>query len=157
MIVERIMMRDVARCAPNETLEAAVRQMCDRDVGFIAITERDDRVVGVVTDRDACMAAYAKRAPLSTIRVSDVMSRHVRACRPDDELATVEETMSLFKIRRMPVVDGGRLIGILSLDDIAMAAERGQGKHGFPSASEVCHTLASICAPASTDEEEESA
>lgn len=144
MIVERIMTRDIACCGPNDTLERAAQLMWDFDCGILPVVE-GGRLAGVVTDRDACMAAYTKGQPLSAIRVGDVMSRHVRTCGPNDELAIVEQRMRLYRVRRMPVVDGDRLVGMVSLNDIALAAERGHGKHGFPSAEEVVHTLAAIC------------
>lgn len=153
MIVERIMTRNVATCGPDDTLERAATLMAENDCGCLPVVENDGQVVGIVTDRDACMAACERHEPLSAIRIGDVMSRHVRACEPDDELATVEQRMGLFRVRRMPVIAGGKLAGIVSLDDIALAAERGQGKHGFPSAAEVVHTLAAICEHPSPEEE----
>lgn len=145
MIVERIMSRDVASCGPDDTLDHAAKLMAENDCGCLPIVGGDGRVVGVVTDRDICMAAWSKQQLLSEIRSGDVMSRHVRSCDPNDELAMVEQRMALFRVRRMPVLENGRLVGVVSLDDIALAADRGQGKRGFPSAAEVVHTLATIC------------
>jgi CBS domain-containing protein len=145
MIVERIMTRQVACCGPNDTLERAAQLMWDYDCGLIPVVEGDGRIVGVVTDRDACMAAYTKGQPLSSIYTRDVMSRHVRSCRSNDELAMVEQRMRLYRVRRMPVVENDRIVGVVSLNDLALAAERGHGKQGFPSAEEVVHTLAAIC------------
>jgi len=152
MIVERIMTRDVACCEPNATLQEAVKLMTDCDCGLIPVVE-NDVIVGVVTDRDAALAACERNARLSEIRVGDVMSTHVRVCHPNDEVASVEQQMQLFKVRRIPVVDDDkRVIGMVSLDDVAMAADRGQDKPGFPTAAEVAHTLATICRPEKTSE-----
>ncbi len=148
MIVERIMTRELACCGPNDTLERAAQLMWDHDCGILPVID-GGRLVGVVTDRDACMAAYTKGQPLASIRTGDVMSRHVRTCRPDDELSTVEQRMRLYRVRRMPVVEGERVVGMVSLNDLALAADRGHGKHGFPSAEDVVHTLAAICERAS--------
>jgi CBS domain-containing protein len=154
MIVERIMTRDVACCSPNDTLDRAVRLMADYDCGCIPVVE-GGAITGILTDRDACMAACNENARLSNIRVGDVMSRHVRTCRPTDEIASVERQMQVFKVRRIPVVDEQkRVIGMVSLDDLALVADRGQEKLGFPTAAEVAHTLALICKPASGEEEE---
>jgi CBS domain-containing protein len=155
MIVERIMTRDVACCSPNHTLDQAVRLMADYDCGCLPVVD-GETITGIVTDRDACMAACNKNALLADIRVGDVMSRHVRTCRATDELALVEQQMSLFKVRRIPVVDDRRrVVGMVSLDDLAMVADRGREKLGFPTAAEVTHTLASICSPPMGTEEEE--
>ena len=154
MIVERIMTRDVACCSPNDTLDRAVRLMADYDCGCIPVVE-GGAITGILTDRDACMAACNENARLSNIRVGDVMSRHVRTCRATDEIASVERQMQVFKVRRIPVVDEQkRVIGMISLDDLALVADRGQEKLGFPTAAEVAHTLALICKPASGEEEE---
>lgn len=152
MIVERIMTREVAYCHPTSTLQNAVRLMADHDCGLIPVIE-NGALVGVVTDRDAALAGCERNERLSDICVGDVMSSRVRVCHPNDEIATVEQQMQLFKVRRIPVVDENeRLIGMVSLDDVAMAADRGQDKPGFPTAAEVAHTLASICKPEKTSE-----
>jgi CBS domain-containing protein len=154
MIVERIMTRDVACCSPNDTLDRAVRLMADYDCGCVPVVE-GGAIAGILTDRDACMAACNHNDLLSNIRVGDVMSRHVRTCRASDEIASVERQMQVFKVRRIPVVDEHeRVVGMVSLDDLALVADRGQEKLGFPTAAEVAHTLASICRPATAEEEE---
>jgi CBS domain-containing protein len=145
MIVERIMTRDVACCRSSDTLEEAARLMSDRDCGCLAVLAADDSLIGVVTDRDICLAAYNQHAPLSGILVDHAMSRHVRVCGPRDELSEVAQRMQLFKVRRLPVVDADRrVIGLVSIDDIAIAADRGRDKPGYPSAASVTHTLASL-------------
>lgn len=147
MIVERIMTREVACCDPNATLRDAVKIMDERDCGILPVVE-NDALVGVVTDRDVCLAACQRNALLSDIKVGEVMSKHVRTCHPNDEIATVEQKMQLFKVRRIPVVDDEKhVIGMVSLDDLAMVADRGQDKPGFPTAAEVAHTLAAISKP----------
>ena len=152
MIVERIMTRDVACCKPDDTLHDAVKLMDDCDCGLLPVVE-NDVIVGVVTDRDAALAAYERDAKLSDICVADVMSKRVRVCHPSDSVATVEQQMQLFKVRRIPVVDDEKhVVGMVSLDDLAMAADRGQDKPGFPTAAEVAHTLATIAQPPKTSE-----
>lgn len=153
MIVERIMTRNVACCGPNDTLERAAQLMSDFDCGIIPVVDDGGKLAGILTDRDVCMGAYAKGLPLSGIRVDDVMTHHVQTCGMNDALVAVEQRMQAFKVRRLPVVDeNNEVIGMVSLDDLAMAADRGQEKPGFPSAAEVTHTLASICAPRTTSE-----
>lgn len=136
--VRDIMTKDVAFCSPDDTLERAARAMWERDCGVVPVL-RGDRVIGMITDRDCCMAAYTKGRRLDEIRVDEVMARHVMSCAPDDSLDRVEERLRQFQIRRMPVVAGDRMVGIVSLNDLALAAERGQ-----ENPSELAGTLAGI-------------
>lgn len=139
MTAERVMTRDVASCSPSDTLNHAAQLMWERDCGVIPVVQ-DDRVVGMVTDRDCCMAAYTKGRRLDEISVGEIMANDVKCCTPDERVADVERRMSEFQIRRMPVVlDGGRLVGILSMNDLALAAER-----GMAGPEEVAETLAQI-------------
>ena len=150
--IDVLMSREVCHCRPEETLDRAAQLMWDNDCGCVPVcmANGSSRVVGMLTDRDVCMAALFSRRPLNELRVYEAMSREVRACRPADLAADVEAAMRERQIRRVPVVDeGGRLIGIVSLADIARAA-RG---HVVESAaapvedSEIATTLAAICAP----------
>lgn len=145
MTVEQIMTRDVSCCGPDETLERAAQIMWEQDCGCVPVIE-DERVVGMITDRDCCMAAYTKGQPLGAIRIGDVMARQVRHCGPRDAVTTVEERMRQYQIRRMPVIEeDGRLVGIVSLNDLALAAERARGETGEPTPKEIADTLAVIC------------
>jgi CBS domain-containing protein len=150
MRIEQLMARDVSTCGPDDTLQHAARLMWERDCGFVPVVEgADRRVVGVVTDRDACMAAYTRGHALTEIRVRDVMSARVRACKPADELTAAEQVMREAKVHRLPVVDeDGRLIGVISLADLAREAARGAGsRRRAVSPAEVGETLASIRQP----------
>jgi predicted transcriptional regulator len=105
------------------------------------------QVVGMITDRDVCMAAYIAGAPLNTLRISRVMSTTVRSCKAGEPLASAERMMRLHKVRRLPVIDAaGRLVGILSLNDLAREAAREhvpETKDVSPEA--LTETLAAIC------------
>jgi CBS domain-containing protein len=145
MNILSIMTVDTASCGADDSLNRAAQLMWEHDCGCIPVTDAERRVVGIVTDRDACMAAYTKGAPLSAIRVGDVMSRHVECCGPDEDVATVEKRMQQHQIRRMPVVEARKLIGIVSLNDIALEAHRTRGDaNGGPRPEDVALTLAVI-------------
>jgi CBS domain-containing protein len=144
MTIESIMTRDVATCGPNDMLDCAAEIMWNHDCGCVPIVE-DEQVVGMVTDRDACMAAYTKGEPLRNIRIGDVMATKIESCSPREAIAPVEERMRHFQIRRMPVIEeDGRLVGLVSLNDMALAAERGRDQPGYPTREEVADTLAGI-------------
>jgi CBS-domain-containing membrane protein len=101
--------------------------MWDFDCGCLPVTADDgsQRVVGMITDRDICMAARLHARPLTEIRVQEVMAKDVRACNPGDLLREAEAIMSEAHVRRLPVVDeGDQLLGIISLTDLAREAAR---------------------------------
>jgi CBS domain-containing protein len=144
MKVEQIMTRPVVSCAPDDTLHRAAQLMWENDCGCLPVVDASARVVGMVTDRDACMAAYTKGAPLWDIRVADVMTRDVATCGPGDDIASVEQEMGTRQIRRVPVVRDRELVAMISLNDLALATQQGNGKRGSPTAKELAATLADI-------------
>jgi CBS domain-containing protein len=97
--------------------------MWDRDVGCLPVVDESNRLLGLITDRDACLAAYARDEPLRNISVKSAMATRVFACGPDEDLLEVQRTMAAHKVRRVPVLDpSGHLVGLLSVDDLARAA-----------------------------------
>jgi CBS domain-containing protein len=143
------MNRNVETCRPEDSLALVAGRMWDRDIGCLPVVAADGRVVGIVTDRDICMAGYTQGRPLADIPVSVAMSKQLYFCRPDDALIEAEETMRSHQVRRLPVLDPrGPLAGIISLNDLAREAEREVGRKGRElSAQEVSATLAAVCAP----------
>lgn len=139
MRVRDVMIDDAATCGPNDSLHRAAELMWDHDCGFVPVVE-GHRLVGVLTDRDACMAAYTKGRPLARIRVADVMARDLETTTPDEDLAQAQRRMAASRVRRLPVVLDGRLVGVVSLNDVARAA---RGRED-PVALEVGRTLAAI-------------
>jgi CBS domain-containing protein len=120
MNVSDIMTMSVHSCRLGESLNAAARIMWDHEVGCVPIVNADGYLVGLVTDRDVCMGAYTTGKTLAAISVDTAMSRKVISCRGHDPLRGVEDLMRSHQLRRLPVVDdAGRLVGILSLADLA--------------------------------------
>jgi CBS domain-containing protein len=149
MRVGDIMTTDVAVCRETDALAEVARQMERHDCGCLPVTAEDGRVVGVVTDRDICLAAGRKDEPLSALHVGDAMSKPARICGPDASLAEAEYVMREAQVRRLPVVDErGALVGILALADLAREAERERRlRHQEVSRPEIGATLAAICQP----------
>lgn len=143
MKVEQVMSRPVITCRPTDTLDTAAGLMWEGDCGALPVVDHDGIVVGVVTDRDICMAAYTAGKDLRSIPVSTAMAKIVIACLPTDELGNAEAIMSRGQVRRLPVVDGhARPIGIISMNDIARVASRlNRG------AALAIATMAAICEP----------
>lgn len=146
MKVQKIMTEACACVRPTTTLNDAACLMWEHDCGSLPVVDDSRRVVGMVTDRDICMAAYHQGKNLKELRAEDAMARDVLSCGPEDEVSDAQRVMSEAQIRRMPVVDGeGRLRGILCLAQIARASANG-GSRAI-STGGVGETLAAICEP----------
>lgn len=142
MNVSSLLRHDVTCCTIHDNLERAAQLMWDHDIGCLPVIDDQGHVAGMITDRDACMAAYTQGAPLRAIPVTTPMTRRVFSCREADEVDVVEKVMREHQIRRMPVIDDqGHPIGILSLNDIARAASA-----GTVPARDVVATLAAVTA-----------
>jgi len=150
MEVQQIMTRIVRSCRTWDTLSDAAQKMLDADCGCVPVLADDgsQRVVGMLTDRDICMASHARRKAPVELTVGDVMSQPVRSVGPAASLAEAEAIMREAQIRRLPVVGpGDELIGILALADLAREAERVQGaSHPEITEREIGDTLSAISA-----------
>jgi CBS domain-containing protein len=117
------MTRNVRVCHPRQSICDAARLMAELDCGVLPVGE-EDRLVGMITDRDIAIRAVAQhRSPDTPVR--DAMSREVKYCFEDQHVETVARNMSDLRVRRLPVLDREkRLVGILSLGDLATAELR---------------------------------
>lgn len=150
MKVWELMEREVASCAPSDSLNVAARIMWERDCGCVPVIGRDNTVVGIVTDRDICMGAYTQGRSLHLIQVRDVMARPAVSCESNDDVVTAEKLMRDNRVRRLPVCDAnGGLVGVISLSDIALEAERERRASGnrLIRSSEVAEILGAVSQP----------
>ncbi len=148
MKIDEIMTRNVRGISPEDTLGTAAQIMWENDCGAVPVVEADGRLVGIVTDRDICMAAHLQGAPLHDSRVTSAMARDVKTCSPRDTPATVQAIMSQNKIRRVPVVDDqGRLVGMITLGDLAYLVGRDANGGDGMTWTAVAHTLAAVSQP----------
>ncbi len=151
MKVKRLMIKQVGSCPSHENLARAAQVMCELDCGCIPIIDPGSKVVGMLTDRDICMAAYKQGRTLGEIPVSSAMSKEVYSCLPEDDLTVAEFIMERKQVHRLPVIDDdGCLVGLLSLTDIARRAAEEEGKKRIRKGLkpvEVTHTLAAISQP----------
>jgi len=150
MDVAQLMVREVQTCRPEDMLNTAARIMWEYDCGCVPVVDAGTRIVGMLTDRDICMAAYTQGRALDGISVAQVMSKDVHTCKAEDPIAFAEGIMRAHKVRRLPVADAdGHLLGILSLNDIARQAarERTRKTKKAVSAAEVADILGAICEP----------
>ena len=148
MNVEQLMSKNVKTCSAYDTLELAARIMWENDCGAVPIVDTDNRPIGMITDRDICMAAYTQGKPLWSMPVSSAASHGVIAVRDSDGLDAAEALMQKHQIRRVPVVDAdGKAIGILSMNDLARHAHTGHHRHNGLSADSIIRTFAAVCKP----------
>jgi len=147
MLVRNLMTQNPRSCHTNDNLDVAARAMWETDCGAVPIVDDGGRVVGIVTDRDICMAAYTQGQPLWCIPIGVAMAREVITCGSDDDVDVAERAMRDARVRRLPVVDADlRLVGMLSLNDLAREAVH-NGHRGTPRSADVTRTLAAICEP----------
>lgn len=145
MRVQDIMTANVEACSPESDLAAAATIMWKRDCGSVPVVDGDRKVVGMITDRDICMAVSTRNKLASEIKVGEVISGNVYACAPDDKVRDALETMQSAQLRRLPVVDAsGVLHGILSINDVVIHSDKGRSKKHI-SHKEVVRTLKALC------------
>ena len=119
MKVAELMSRNVRLASPDEPLQQIAKRMADDDIGFLPVGE-NDRLVGMITDRDIVTRAVAKGLDGQS-RVRDAMTQDVKYCFDDDDIDNVVQNMGDLQVRRLPVVDHDkRLVGIVSLADAAI-------------------------------------
>lgn len=135
MKIAEVMTRKVDLTDPDATLQEAARTMAEEDVGFLPVGE-NDRVVGMITDRDIAVRAVAAGRDPKTTRVREVMTDRVLYCFEDEDVEMAAESMGRELVRRLPIVNRRkRLVGVVSLGDIAV-------KHNPIEAGK---TLSSVC------------
>ena len=128
MKIKELMTSDVKSCGLDTNLAAAAKIMWEEDCGAVPVTDGSGHVVGVITDRDICIAGATRARTEGDIPVREVLSESLYTCAPGDDARTALETMRQRQVRRLPVVDnGGHLTGIVSIHDIAMHARSGKG------------------------------
>jgi CBS domain-containing protein len=127
MNVREVMSRDVKIASPEDTLQHAAELMVDFDAGVLPVGE-NDRLVGMLTDRDITVRAVAKGKAPDRTKVREVMSPEIKYIYEDESLEDAAENMGKLQIRRLPVLNREkRLVGIVSLGDLAL---KKKGKAG---------------------------
>ena len=148
MIIKEIMNPKVTTCSPETTLEDAALLMWHGDCGTVAVVDGAGAAIGIITDRDICMAVAFQHKSPRDIQVQEVMSRHLFTCQADNDIMSALKTMSFEKVRRLPVTNGsGRVEGIISIEDLIARAERGRRGIQTPELSydDTMMTLKSVC------------
>lgn len=123
MKIAELMTPDVEVIRPDDTLHTAARMMADLDAGILPVGE-NDRLVGMITDRDITVRAVAEGRDPEKTTVRETMSDQVRYCFDDENPQEVAQKMGAWQVRRLPVLNRDkRLVGIVSLGDLVIGAE----------------------------------
>lgn len=123
MKVQDLYTQSPLTCTPETNLAAAAGTMWEGDCGILPVVDAARKVVGVVTDRDICIALGTRNVPASQALVREVISGKVHTCRAQDDVREALRTMAARNVRRLIVVnDKGELLGVLSMHDVLMAA-----------------------------------
>lgn len=146
MQVRDIMRREVRTCSPDTTLAEAGRLMAEIAGGVLPVVAGRRKLLGVITDRDICLAVAQEDCAPSQLRVANFMTAPAFGVPAAEEIGKALETMRWAKVRRLPVVSqDDTLEGLLSLDDVVLHVDL-EGKGASPvSALEVARTLRAAC------------
>ena len=141
MKVKDIMTPGPLTCAPGTNLATAASLMLDGDCGILPVVE-DGKLLGVVTDRDICIALATRNRLASDLTAGEVQQAPVHTCGPDDDVHSALSTMKQYRVRRLPVEGfGGTVSGIISLNDILLAT----GAKKPVRDAEIVEALQAIC------------
>jgi CBS domain-containing protein len=140
--VTDVMSSEVAFCHMGDTMNRAAQLMWERDCGCVPIVDDRKQVIGIITDRDICMATYTQGKLLSELPVSLACSREVQTCKASDTLEHAEKQMTKAQVRRLPVADErGELVGVVSIADLAHHSRR-----AAPTDKHIQRTLSAVLA-----------
>lgn len=137
MKVKDCMCNDVKFVTPNTTVCDCAKLMCNSHIGCVPVCDESKNVVGLVTDRDVIMRAIACDKDYKITPVSDIMTCKVCCCDANSDIEEAEKLMSQNAVRRLPVIENNKIIGILTIGDLA--------KNQNVNTQGVCDTLENIC------------
>ncbi len=120
--VRDIMTKNVECCTEQDNIYEAALKMKQDDVGMIPVLDSNQSLIGVITDRDIVIRCVAEKRPNST-KITDVISTNLVTGSPDMSIDELEELMASEQIRRIPIVENNRLVGIVALGDLAVRRE----------------------------------
>ena len=134
MKVRECMSKSVVFVSPQDTLQTAAKRMKEADIGYLPIVN-NNTIEGVITDRDIVLCGVAQGIDPSKGRVSQCETKSVYSVSPDIDVKEAAKIMERHRVRRLPVVEGERLIGVLSVGDLARSEE------AMPLSCEVLHEV----------------
>jgi CBS domain-containing protein len=118
--IRDVMTSDVRTCSADSTLIDAATIMRQDDIGDVLVVKEDGTLCGIITDRDIVVRALADGRDPTTTRIDDVCTHDLVSVEPGSRIGDAVELMTRHAIRRLPVTDGGKLVGVVSIGDLAM-------------------------------------
>ena len=123
MKVKDVMKTNVGFCSTEDSLMKAAEVMRHRDCGVVPIIDEDKKVVGMLTDRDLCLAVVARNRKASDVKTEELLSGKAIVCAADDKIEDALRKMRKYQVKRLAVIGaGGELVGILSVTDVLQLA-----------------------------------
>lgn len=119
MFVRDLMNSSVVSITPQESAALAARLLSRHDLGALPVCRQDGAVLGIVTDRDIVTRCVAAGEDPSRVPVQDIMSRQPITVSPGDDVRSAARQMAVAQVRRLPVVEDGSVVGMVSLGDLA--------------------------------------
>lgn len=146
MKVKEVMMGTPYYCQRETNLGSATELMWNGNCGFLPVEAPDGKVIGVITDRDICVALGTRSRLPGDVTAGEVMSGNLYSCAADDDIHMALQAMKEGKVRRLPVIaQDGHLVGVISMDDILLRTEpTSLGKQPELSSDEVVRTYRAI-------------
>ena len=138
MKVKECMCNTVCVAKPETTIYDTAKLMETNKVGCIPICDANNSLVGLVTDRDLVLRGIVWDKDVKTTPISEIMTTDICSCTQEDDVYDVECTMSQNQVRRIPVLENNKIVGIITLGDLAHWNKQ-IGKQ------EVCNTISNIC------------
>jgi signal-transduction protein with cAMP-binding, CBS, and nucleotidyltransferase domain len=135
--------RPAVTCPRTADLTRIARAMYENNVGSVVVVDHDRHPIGIVTDRDIVTRAVAERRDPQTVKVDEIASRELVTVEPEHDLDEALALMARHQVRRLPVVEEGRLVGMLAQADVALEAKE----------KKVGETVEEISKPTSTERE----
>ncbi len=132
MLVKDVMVSRVAVCWPEANLAEVAAILWESQCGSLPVVDDNGHVVSVITDRDMAIALGTRNMRASDVKVKDVAPPRVFTCAPNEDFESALNTMVTQNIRRLPVVEDGKLVGVLSIDDLARGASEWPGEGDIP-------------------------
>lgn len=146
MRVRDVMKREPNVAFPGQSLKKVGMIMAQVDCGVLPVLGEEDHVIGIVTDRDLCLALALMNQKPSKVWVEDVMTAEVHTCSPEDSIGDALEVMRTHRVRRLPAVDAdGHLRGLLSFDDVVLEARSADNEEfAGPFYDDIARTLKAV-------------
>ena len=138
MKVKDCMCNEVWAAKPETTIYDIAKLMQTNQIGCVPICDSNNSLVGIITDRDIVLRGVTCDKDIKTTPISEIMTTNICSCTPEDDVFDAECKMSQNQIRRIPVIENDKIVGILTLGDLAHWDKK-IGKQ------EVCDTISNIC------------